>query len=41
MWEAPAIEAGGVLLFASLIGFWAVVATRTVRATASGEVWTR
>ena len=40
-WEAPAIEAVGVLLFASLIGFWAVVATRTVRATASGEVWTR
>ena len=40
-WEAPVIEAVGVLLFASLIGFWSVVAARTVRATASGEVWTR
>ncbi len=40
-WEAPVIEAVGVLLFASLIGFWSVVAARTVRAAASGEVWTR
>lgn len=40
-WEAPVIEAVGVLLFASLIGFWTVVATRTVQATASGKVWDR
>ncbi|OIQ79144.1 putative membrane proteinc [mine drainage metagenome] len=40
-WEAPVIEAVGVLLFASLIAFWSVVAARTVRATASGEVWMR
>ncbi len=40
-WQVPALEALAALLYLALVGFWVVVATRTLRATRSGQVWLR
>jgi C4-dicarboxylate transporter/malic acid transport protein len=40
-WQAPALEAFAVLLYLALLGFWAVVTSRTVGATRTGRIWQR
>lgn len=40
-WHTTALEWAGVVLFAALLGFWAAVTARTLRAVATGHAWTR
>jgi tellurite resistance protein TehA-like permease len=40
-WQAAVLEALGVLLFVTLLGFFGVVTARTVRAMRHGQVWQR
>ena len=40
-WQAPVLEGVAVLLYLMLVGFWAVVATRTVTAIRTGRIWQR
>jgi tellurite resistance protein TehA-like permease len=38
---SPVLEGVAVLLYLMLVGFWAVVAARTVTATRTGRIWQR
>ncbi len=40
-WHAGSLEALAVVLFATLVGFWVVVAARSLIALRTGEVWRR
>lgn len=40
-WEVPAIEGIGVALYLLLLGFWGIVATRTVGGARTGRIWQR
>ena len=40
-WQSPVLEGVAVLLYLMLVGFWAVVATRTVTAIRTGRIWQR
>jgi len=40
-WKAPVLEGVAVLLYLMLVGFWAIVAARTVTATRTGRIWQR
>ena len=40
-WQAPVLEGVAALLYLMLVGFWAVVAARTVTATRTGRIWQR
>jgi C4-dicarboxylate transporter/malic acid transport protein len=40
-WQAPALEGAAVALYVVLVGFWAVVTTKTTVATRSGRIWQR
>jgi C4-dicarboxylate transporter/malic acid transport protein len=40
-WQAPALETVAVLLFLTLVAFWATVTARTVAATGTGRIWQR
>jgi tellurite resistance protein TehA-like permease len=40
-WHTTTLEWAGAALFLSLLGFWLLVTTRTLRAIATGEAWRR
>lgn len=40
-WQTSALEWVGVALYLMLVGFWVVVAARTIAATRAGRVWGR
>ena len=41
VWDTAAVEALGVLLYAALFAFWALVTAATLRGLRSGQVWQR
>ena len=40
-WQTSALEGVGVVLYLMLVGFWGVVAARTIAATRAGRIWAR
>ena len=40
-WQTSALEGVGVVLYLMLVGFWVVVAARTIAATRAGRIWAR